>query len=66
MKGNELLQWLRRHPIMGRTPFIMVTAKNTKEDIIEAKELGADDYIIKPLTIEVLSKKINAILSSRP
>ena len=65
IKGNELLQWLRQHPVFGGTAFIMVTARNEKESIIEAKELGADDYIVKPLTIDVLSKKIREALIRR-
>lgn len=65
IKGNELLRWLREHPIYKDVPFVMVTAKNERDYILEAKELGADEYIIKPLTIDVLSRKILAALSKR-
>lgn len=57
MKGNELLRWLREHPIFNSRPFIMLTANRGRECIEEARDLGVTDYIIKPLTIDVLKKK---------
>ncbi len=44
-------------------PFIFVTAKTLKEDILRGYTMGADDYITKPFDSEVLICKINAILS---
>jgi DNA-binding response OmpR family regulator len=44
-------------------PFIFVTAKTLKEDILKGYSMGADDYITKPFDSEVLICKINAILS---
>lgn len=44
-------------------PFIFVTAKTLKEDILKGFSMGADDYITKPFDSEVLICKINAILS---
>ncbi len=43
-------------------PFIFVTAKTLKEDILKGYSMGADDYITKPFDSEVLICKINAIL----
>lgn len=44
------------------TPFIFLTAKALKEDMLIGYKSGADDYIIKPFDSEVLLLKINAIL----
>ncbi len=44
------------------TPFIFLTAKAIKEDMLTGYKLGADDYIIKPFDSELLLLKINAIL----
>lgn len=43
-------------------PFIFLTAKSMKEDILEGFKIGADDYITKPFDSEVLLYKIKAIL----
>jgi DNA-binding response OmpR family regulator len=43
-------------------PIIFLTAKSLKEDKIKGLTLGADDYITKPFSMEVLELKINAIL----
>ena len=43
-------------------PFIFLTAKSMKEDIVKGLKLGADDYITKPFDPEVLILRINLIL----
>lgn len=43
-------------------PFMFLTAKNLNEDVREGFELGADDYITKPFSMEQLELRINAIL----
>ena len=42
-------------------PFLFLTAKNKKEDIIQGLKLGADDYITKPFEPEELVLRINVI-----
>lgn len=43
-------------------PFIFLTAKSLKEDMLEGFKTGADDYITKPFDSEVLLFKLRAIL----
>ena len=43
-------------------PFVFLTAKSLKDDIIKGLKLGADDYITKPFDPEVLILKLNNIL----
>ncbi|MBL4578673.1 MAG: response regulator transcription factor [Flavobacteriales bacterium] len=43
-------------------PIIFLTAKSLKEDVIKGFTHGADDYVIKPFSIEELSMRIKAIL----
>ncbi len=45
-----------------KIPFIFLTAKTLKEDIIKGFNIGADDYVTKPFDTEVLLCKIKAIL----
>ncbi|MEI7662195.1 MAG: response regulator transcription factor [Bacteroidota bacterium] len=46
----------------GDVPFIFLTAKSLKEDMLEGFRAGADDYITKPFDSEVLLFKLHAIL----
>ena len=44
-------------------PFIFITAKTLRDDIVEGYKTGADDYITKPFDSEILLYKIKAILT---
>lgn len=44
------------------TPVLMMTAKDSIEDIIKGLNAGADDYLVKPFSFEVLIARIRAIL----
>jgi len=44
------------------TPILMLTAKDSQEDIITGLNLGADDYLVKPFSFVVLLARIRAIL----
>jgi len=60
MDGLTLASSIRSiNPAM---PFIFLTAKNQKEDVIEGFRAGADDYITKPFSMEELLYRIEAIL----
>ncbi len=47
----------------SKIPFIFITAKTLRSDIVEGYKTGADDYITKPFDSEILLYKIKAILS---
>ncbi|MBN8703250.1 MAG: response regulator transcription factor [Bacteroidetes bacterium] len=51
--------------INNTTPFIFLTAKTLKEDIVKGYEIGANDYITKPFDSELLLLKIKALLNRR-
>ena len=54
MDGYETLKEMRKNVATSTVPFIFLTAKNTRQDQRLGMELGADDYIPKPFTIEEL------------
>jgi len=58
--GFSLASQIRK--INSSIPFIFLTAKTLREDILKGYNLGADDYITKPFDTEVLLCKIKAIL----
>ncbi len=65
MSGLELLKAVRSSPQLKHLPFLLVTAEARKENIIDAAQAGADGYIVKPFTGDVLSEKIAAILKRK-
>jgi two-component system chemotaxis response regulator CheY len=60
--GFEFLTFVRQHPAFGKIPFIMVTAETTREMVLDAIKSGVDDYIIKPLTLNHMSKVYSVLL----
>jgi DNA-binding response OmpR family regulator len=46
----------------GKTPVIMLTARDQKADKLKGLELGADDYVTKPFDFEELRARIKAVL----
>jgi DNA-binding response OmpR family regulator len=61
MKGDELLEWVRKHPKLKDIPVIMITAKSEKDDVVTAIHLGVNGYIVKPFTIEALLQKMASV-----
>ena len=63
--GLELLKYIRATPNLKSIPFVMITAENTKEKVIEVVKAGVDDYLMKPLTRGQIETKVYAILLRR-
>ncbi len=61
MTGLELLKAIRAEPSLKAIPVLMVTAENSREQIIEAAQSGVSGYIIKPFTAVTLREKIARI-----
>lgn len=60
MDGFTLAREIKK--INAKVPFIFLTAKSLKDDVIEGFTLGADDYMTKPFSMEELLLRITAIL----
>src|SRR6188472_4084160 len=65
MNGLEVLKFLRRVDSLVDLPIIMVTAKGESEDMVEALELGANDYVTKPLNFPGTLARIRTQLAFR-
>jgi sigma-B regulation protein RsbU (phosphoserine phosphatase) len=63
MNGLDVLKFLRRVDSLLDLPIIMATAKGESEDIVEALELGANDYVTKPLDLPVVLARIRTQLA---
>ena len=62
MTGLELLQQVRADPLAKATPFVMVTAETKTENVVAARQAGANNYIIKPFNLAVLKAKLTSVL----
>lgn len=60
MDGFTLAREIKK--INVNVPFIFLTAKSLKDDVVEGFTLGADDYMTKPFSMEELLFRIKAIL----
>lgn len=61
LSGEELLIWMRAH-LKEHVPVLFVTARASEDDIVRALDLGADDYMIKPVGERELVARLGALL----
>ena len=59
INGIETLKRIRSQKSASALPVIMVTAKSESDDIVEALELGANDYVTKPVDFAVALARVN-------
>ena len=65
INGLETLKRIRNQKSSSTLPVIMVTAKAGSRDIVEALELGANDYVTKPVDFPVALARVNTQISRR-
>ena len=65
MDGIELTQWIKTSENFSQLPVIMLTAKTQEGDRTEGYRAGADAYITKPFSLEVLQLRIDNIIANR-
>lgn len=65
MSGIDVLTQVRRKFSMLSLPVIMVTANDLEESMVEALEKGANDYLLKPISMPVTLARIKTQLSLR-
>lgn len=58
MSGVEVLTAIRKKKEKNLFPIIMVSSNEEQDDIVEALNLGANDYVTKPINIDVLVARI--------
>ena len=60
MNGYEVCRALRNDG--NKTPILMLTARDAERDIVEGLDTGADDYLAKPFSFDVLLARIRSLL----
>ena len=56
VSGLDMVEFLRRRPESKELPIVMLSSESTDDMVDKAMKLGADAYIMKPVTIEELEK----------
>lgn len=62
MDGMELLKKTKENTLTCHIPFILLTAKDSAENELEGLAAGADDYIIKPFSVQLIKYKIRNLV----
>jgi diguanylate cyclase (GGDEF)-like protein len=65
MSGIETLKRVRQSHSVSELPVIMVTAKDRSEDVVDALDLGANDYVTKPLDFPIVLARIRTQVNAR-
>jgi signal transduction histidine kinase/DNA-binding response OmpR family regulator len=65
MDGMTLCQKIKEDQRLNHIPIILLTAKSEAKDKVSGLEAGADDYIIKPFSIDELQARIKNLLQQR-
>lgn len=63
--GITLCQKLKHNINTNHIPVVLLTAKNAEEDRLQGIDTGADAYIVKPFSIDVLRKTVGNLIRSR-
>lgn len=65
LDGIGLIRMIRSDPELKDIKIILLTAESDKEHVLAAKEIGINDYIVKPFTANVLEKKMEQLFGNR-
>src|SRR5688572_22746829 len=64
--GVTVCRAVRREPLNGDVPILMLTARREESDKVLGLESGADDYLTKPFGIREFIARVRALLRRRP
>jgi DNA-binding response OmpR family regulator len=62
LDGISVLERIRNHETLAGLPVVMLTSRNREEDIVQALEAGADDFVAKPFSEAELGGRIEVAL----
>lgn len=62
INGYNLCQLLKNDPKHKDIPIILLTSRDKEKDIEIGRDVGADDYLVKPVNLTILLEKIKSFL----
>ncbi len=63
MDGIEFIRTMKANPDTGHIPALMITTEDDDEEQMRASNAGADGYLIKPVTADVVGQKVRQLLA---
>jgi two-component system, chemotaxis family, chemotaxis protein CheY len=60
--GLDLLKGMRAHPVLKKTPVIMVTGNSDTETVSKVVQAGVNGYVVKPVSFEAIKARVEKIL----
>ena len=66
MNGYEVLERIKQMDHLKNVPVIFLTANNEKKHVIKALSGGVNDYVLKPIDKDILTRKMNSLLRDQP
>lgn len=70
--GLEVLEWVKERANVRKIPIVVLTSSKNDEDVNRAYELGANSYLVKPVSFETLLELVKSlelywlVLNERP
>ena len=65
MDGVEFLNIKKQNEMMADIPVVVITADDTVAQQVNVLELGASDYVVKPIVADILIRRVNNVMESR-
>ena len=65
MDGVEFLNLKKQNEMMADIPVVVITADDTVAQQVNVLELGASDYVVKPIVADILMRRVNNVMESR-
>lgn len=65
MDGVEFLNLKKDNEMMADIPVVVITADDTVAQQVNVLELGASDYVVKPIVADILMRRVNNVMESR-
>lgn len=62
LNGHLICQEIKKHPILSTTQIMMLTSSNSENELLKAIQFGADDYLYKGSSKEIVLIKIKSML----
>ncbi len=62
MSGFQMAHKMKENPATAQIPIIFITALDGENYMVKGLNIGADDYIVKPLSMKTVKARVNAVL----
>lgn len=66
MHGDQVLHRIKHNARTKRIPVAFLSSEDKRAQIVKGLSLGADDYIVKPFTNQILAQKVKRLLKTPP